>query len=61
MKNLFVRLVGLLGLGADVITVTAGTAGVAGSISAELIHYMSAKLLEVAELNTILDFLIGPV
>lgn len=40
---------------ADVITVTAGTAGVAGSISAELIHYMSAKLLEVAELNTVLD------
>ncbi len=41
-----------LGLGADV---TAGTAGNAGSTAAELITYMSAKLLEVAELNTILD------
>jgi N4-gp56 family major capsid protein len=40
---------------ADVITVTAGTAGNPGSIAAELIEYMSAKLLEVAELNTVLD------
>lgn len=40
---------------ADVITVTAGTAGNAGSTAAELITYMSARLLEVAELNTILD------
>ena len=40
---------------ADVITVTSGTAGNAGSTAAELITYMSAKLLEVAELNTILD------
>jgi len=45
----------LLGLGADVVTVAAGTAGVAGSTTAELITYMSARLLEVAELNTILD------
>lgn len=41
---------------ADVITVTAGSAGQAGSTAAELITYMSARLLEVAELNTILDF-----
>jgi hypothetical protein len=46
---------GFLGLGADVITVTSGTAGNAGSTAAELINYMSARLLEVAELNTILD------
>src|SRR5438045_976649 len=39
----------------DVITVTAGTAGNAGSTAAELITFMSARLLEVAELNTILD------
>ena len=37
---------------ADVITVTAGSAGQAGSTAAELITYMSARLLEVAELNT---------
>lgn len=40
---------------ADIITVTAGTAGNAGSTAAELITYMSAKLLEVAERNTVLD------
>lgn len=39
----------------DVITVTAGSAGQAGSTAAELVSYMSARLLEVAELNTILD------
>ncbi len=43
------------GFGADVISVTSGTAGNAGSTAAELITYMSARLLEVAELNTILD------
>lgn len=41
---------------ADVITTTAGTVGVAGNVVASLITYLSAKLLEVAELNTILDF-----
>lgn len=51
MKNLFV----LLGFGADVITVTSGSAGNAGSTAAELITYMSAKALEVAVTNTILD------
>jgi N4-gp56 family major capsid protein len=45
----------LFGLGADVVTVTSGTVGVAGNVSADLITYMSAKLLEVAELRTILD------
>lgn len=45
----------LLGFGPDVVTVTSGTAGNAGSTAAELITYMSARLLEVAEFNTILD------
>ena len=40
---------------ADVITVTSGTVGQAGNTAAELITFMSARLLEVAELNTILD------
>ena len=44
-----------LGLGADVVTVTSGTAGNAGSTAAELITYMSARMLEVAERNTLLD------
>lgn len=48
-------LLAVLGFGADVVTVTAGTAGNAGSTAAELITYMSARLLEVAEYNTILD------
>jgi N4-gp56 family major capsid protein len=55
MNRLFLFLLMVLGLGADVVTVTAGTAGNAGSTAAELITFMSAKLLEVAELNTILD------
>lgn len=45
----------VLGFGPDVVTVTSGTAGNAGSTAAELITYMSARLLEVAEFNTILD------
>jgi len=44
-----------LGFGADVMTVTSGTAGNAGSTAAELITYMSSKLLDVAELVTVLD------
>lgn len=44
-----------LGFGPDVVTVTSGSAGNAGSTAAELITYMSARLLEVAEYNTILD------
>jgi len=53
--KLFNLLLIAFGFGADVITVTSGTAGNAGSTAAELITYMSARLLEVAELNTILD------
>ena len=45
----------IFGIGADVITTTLGSAGGPGSTAAELIEYMSAKLLEVAELNTVLD------
>jgi len=45
----------VLGFGADVMTVTSGTAGNAGSTAAELITYMSSKLLDVAELVTVLD------
>jgi N4-gp56 family major capsid protein len=45
----------VLGFGADVITVTSGTAGNAGSTAAELITFMSATMLDVAELNTILN------
>lgn len=48
-------LLAVLGFGSDVVTVTSGTAGNAGSTAAELITYMSARLLEVAEFNTILD------
>lgn len=39
---------------ADVLTVTSGTAGNAGSTAAELQTYFYAKMLLVAELNTIL-------
>lgn len=53
--NLFSKLFAFLGLGLDVVTVTSGTAGNAGSVAADLITYMSGKLLEVAELRTILD------
>jgi N4-gp56 family major capsid protein len=45
----------LVGFAADVVTVTTGTAGNAGNVAADLQTYFSAKLLEVAELNTILD------
>lgn len=45
----------LVGFGADVVTVTTGTAGNAGNVAADLQTYFAAKLLEVAELNTILD------
>lgn len=55
-RNILVSLLlSVLGIAADVITVTTGTAGSAGSTAAELITYMSARLLEVAELNTVLD------
>lgn len=46
---------GILGFGADVVTVTTGTIGNAGNVAGDLQTYFAAKLLEVAELNTILD------
>ena len=49
------RLIAFAGLGADVITVAAGTVGTAGNVQASLITYLSARLLEVAELRTVLD------
>lgn len=55
MKTFFSLLFALLGFGNDVVTVTTGTAGNAGSIAAELINFMSAQMLDVAELNTVLD------
>jgi hypothetical protein len=39
MKRFFNLVLSVLGLGADVITVTAGTAGNVGSTAAELITY----------------------
>lgn len=48
-------LIALFGLGGDTITISTGTAGNAGNVVASLITYLSARLLEVAELNTILD------
>ena len=54
-KNFLNFAFAFLGVGADVVTVTPGTAGTAGNVAADLQTYFSAKLLEVAELNTILD------
>ena len=45
----------LLGLGADIVTITTGTVGNAGNVAGDLQTYFAAKLLEVAELVTILD------
>lgn len=45
----------LIGFGADVITVTSGTSGNLGNVAADLQTYFAAKLLEVAELVTVLD------
>ena len=50
--NLFL---GFLGLGSDVITVTTGTAGAPGSTAADFVNYITAQMLEVAELRTVLD------
>jgi len=55
MKYVLSFLFAILGFGNDIVTVTTGTAGNSGSIAAELINFMSAQMLEVAELNTILD------
>lgn len=48
-------LIAALGLGADVFTISSGTVGNAGNVAAELSTYISAKTLDVAVLNTILD------
>jgi N4-gp56 family major capsid protein len=45
----------LAGFGLDIVTVTSGTAGNVGSVAADLQTYFAAKMLEVAELVTILD------
>jgi N4-gp56 family major capsid protein len=54
-KNFLNFTFALLGIGADIVTVTSGTAGNSGNVAADLQTYFAAKLLEVAELNTILD------
>ena len=54
-KNFLNYVIALFGFGADVVTVTSGTVGNAGNVAASLITYLSAQLLEVAELNTIID------
>lgn len=56
MRNKFLgALVALFGLGLDSVTVSTGTAGVAGNAQADQGVYLTSKLLEVAEFNTILD------
>lgn len=56
LNKLFSVLFAFLGLGVgDVITVTTGTAGSAGNTVNELINFMSAQMLDVAVLNTVLD------
>lgn len=55
MRNIFAILATLLGFGLDNVTVTTGAAGNAGSTFAELITYMSAKTLDVAVTNTVLN------
>jgi N4-gp56 family major capsid protein len=52
LRNLILA---LFGFGNDVVTVTSGTVGNVGNIGASLITYLSAQLLEVAELNMVLD------
>lgn len=48
--------IALFGIGMpDVVTVSSGTAGVAGNVVASLVTYLSERLLEVAELETVLD------
>lgn len=54
-NKIFSFALGLVGFGADVVTVTTGTAGNAGNVAADLQTYFAANLLEVAELNTILS------
>lgn len=55
LSYIFTGLLIALGFGADVISVTTGTAGNAGALSAELVNFLSAQMLDVATYNTILD------
>lgn len=55
MNKLFSVLFAILGMGVDVITVTTGTVGSEGNTAAELINFLSAQMLDVAVLNTVLD------
>lgn len=55
MNRISKFILAIFGFGTDVITVTTGTAGVAGNVAASLIQYLAAQLLEVAELNMVLD------
>lgn len=55
MTRILSILFALLGFGSDVITVSTGTAGNAGSTAAELTTYISAKALLVAERKLILE------
>lgn len=55
LSFVFTGLLIALGFGADVISVTTGTAGNAGALSAELVNFLSAQMLDVATYNTILD------
>lgn len=54
-NRFFGLLVAFFGLGSDIVTVSTGTAGNAGNIQASQGVYLTAKLLEVAETNTIID------
>lgn len=51
----FGLLIAFFGLGSDIVTVGTGTVGNAGNAQADQGVYLTAKLLEVAEFNTILD------
>lgn len=56
MRRFLNAALALFGFGTgDVITVTTGTVGNAGNVAADLITYMSAQLLEVAEYRLVLD------
>ena len=56
LSKSFGLLIAFFGLGSDLVTVSVGTVGNAGNAQADQGVYLTAKLLEVAEFNTILDF-----
>lgn len=55
LSKSFGLLIAFFGLGSDLVTVSVGTVGNAGNAQADQGVYLTAKLLEVAEFNTILD------